>query len=66
MKRHWTESYGCVCGMKFRSYAAEGKHRHNFPRLCRKGKKLDAHFALVAAMEASAVKAGQSGSGAAE
>lgn len=45
MKSHWSDRYECVCGMKFRSYATEAKHRHNFPALCRKGKKLDAHFA---------------------
>lgn len=35
MKKHWSEIYQCSCGMKFRSYLAEAKHRHNFPILCR-------------------------------
>ncbi len=35
-RRHWSESYSCVCGAKFRSYGAEARHRHNFPILCRK------------------------------
>lgn len=26
--------YQCSCGKKFRSYAAEAKHRHNFPVMC--------------------------------
>ena len=25
----------CACGARFRSYAAEARHRHNFPALCR-------------------------------
>lgn len=29
-----TIDYSCRCGKKFRSYAAEARHRHNFPALC--------------------------------
>lgn len=35
MARHWSERLSCSCGASFRSYAAEAKHRHNFPLLCR-------------------------------
>lgn len=35
---HWSERYSCSCGASFRSYAAEARHRHNFPLLCRKPK----------------------------
>lgn len=35
---HWSQRYGCICGMKFRSYAADAFHRHNFPALCRSAK----------------------------
>lgn len=38
--RHWSEVYSCRCGMRFRSYAAEARHRHNFPLLCRKAKRV--------------------------
>ena len=34
--RHWSESYHCtLCGKTFRSYAAEARHRHNAPALCK-------------------------------
>lgn len=33
MRRHW---FHCtLCGARFRSYAAEARHRHNAPFLCR-------------------------------
>lgn len=35
MARHWTEILHCSCGARFRDYAAEAKHRHNFPVFCR-------------------------------
>lgn len=35
---HWSQKYGCICGMTFRSYAADAFHRHNFPALCRSAK----------------------------
>jgi hypothetical protein len=38
MKRHWSEVFQCSCGMKFRSYASEAFHRHNFPVMCRQKK----------------------------
>lgn len=38
-KRHWSEQYSCICGKTFRSYAAEARHRHNFPILCKKVKE---------------------------
>ena len=30
--------YGCSCGHVARSLAAEARHRHNFPLLCRRPK----------------------------
>jgi hypothetical protein len=39
MAKHWSEILQCRCGMKFRSYASEAFHRHNYPILCRKPKK---------------------------
>jgi hypothetical protein len=30
--------WGCQCGHVARSWAAEARHRHNFPMLCRKPK----------------------------
>lgn len=35
MAKHWSEKLVCSCGMSFRSYAEEAKHRHNYPILCR-------------------------------
>lgn len=36
MRRHWSETYFCLlCGKRFKSYAAEAKHRHNAPLMCR-------------------------------
>jgi hypothetical protein len=29
----------CVCGKRFRSYAAAAVHRHNFPALCRQSRR---------------------------
>lgn len=38
-KRHWSDQLYCLnCGTTFRSYAAEARHRHNFPMLCKKVK----------------------------
>lgn len=37
----------CRCGATFRSYAAEARHRHNFPALCRKPKPPSAQFIAV-------------------
>lgn len=43
-KGRW--EYQChVCGMKFRTYAAEAKHRHNWPALCKRNKQFAAHMA---------------------
>ena len=39
MPKHWSEKLVCSCGMSFRSYAAEAKHRHNYPALCRPKRK---------------------------
>lgn len=39
MPKHWSEVLGCACGMRFRSYGAEARHRHNFPLLCKQPKK---------------------------
>lgn len=39
MARHWSEVLSCSCGKTFRSYAAEARHRHNFPMLCKPAKK---------------------------
>ena len=36
--RHWSETYTCICGKAFRSYAAEAFHRHTFPALCKQAK----------------------------
>lgn len=35
MIKHWSGVWVCSCGMRFSSYAAEARHRHNFPILCR-------------------------------
>ena len=29
-------AFGCACGFSTKSAAAEAKHRHNFPALCRR------------------------------
>lgn len=29
----------CICGARFCNYAAEARHRHNFPALCRQSRK---------------------------
>lgn len=35
--RHWSERLACsLCGKTFRSYAAEARHRHNAPVLCKR------------------------------
>jgi hypothetical protein len=39
MAKHWSEVLACQCGKRFRSYAAEAFHRHNFPALCRSPKR---------------------------
>lgn len=42
--KHWSELLACSCGKRFRSYAAEAFHRHNFPTFCRKPKvRIKAH-----------------------
>lgn len=35
MMRSPFDMFACSCGKTFRSYAAEARHRHNFPLLCR-------------------------------
>ncbi|MBP0483970.1 hypothetical protein [Sagittula salina] len=38
--------YHCfACGQTFRTYAAEAKHRHNFPVLCRKNAQFERFMA---------------------
>jgi hypothetical protein len=54
MKRHWSEQLACRCGAVFRSYAAEARHRHNFPLLCRAPKRKP-RAAVVIIDEASAI-----------
>ncbi len=39
MTKHWSETLFCSCGARFRTYAQEARHRHNFPILCRPQKK---------------------------
>ena len=36
MGKHWSERLSCRCGITFRNYSQEARHRHNFPLLCRK------------------------------
>jgi len=38
MAKHWSEVFSCRCGKRFRSYAAEAIHRHNYPMLCKSKK----------------------------
>lgn len=45
-RSNWTDAYQCyACGMKFRSYAADARHRHNWPALCKRNKQFAAHMA---------------------
>lgn len=30
-----------ACGKRFRSMLAEARHRHNFPAMCRRGKRFN-------------------------
>lgn len=58
MKRHWSETWSCRCGATFRSSAAEAKHRHNFPLLCRRKKRYYSTIADQAKAKELAIAAG--------
>lgn len=38
-RQHWSQVLACSCGQRFRSYAAEAQHRHNFPAMCRQPRR---------------------------
>lgn len=39
MVRHWSDKMTCICGWHTYSAQSEARHRHNFPKLCRKPKE---------------------------
>lgn len=43
MPKHWTEKLSChACGKVHGNMNDEARHRHNFPALCKRGKRFTA------------------------